>query len=107
MIRYLPDGRLVVVWRDRRYTGGGWSKPWDIFARVVRIAPDGTLHPGTTVRVTKHSEEPSTLHRGHMPSEYLGVAVKGTRGIGVSWEEMRGNYPDNVYRFVPMSAFDG
>ena len=36
MLRYLPDGRIVVVWRDRRYTGGDWFKPWDIFARVIK-----------------------------------------------------------------------
>jgi hypothetical protein len=103
-VRYLPHGRLIVVWRDRRYSGGSWLKPWDIFARVVRIAPDGSLHPGKTVRVTAQSEQPSTTHRGHMPSEYLGVAVRSD-GIGVSWEEMRGLYPDDVYRFIPLGAF--
>jgi hypothetical protein len=39
-----------------------------------------------------------------MPSEYLGVAVRSD-GIGVSWEEMRGLYPDDVYRFIPLGAF--
>jgi hypothetical protein len=92
------------VWRDRRYTGGSWADPWDIFARVVRVSADGSLHPGRTVRVTVASEDPSTMHRGHMPSEYLGLGVTA-RGIGVAWEEMRGFYPDNVYRFVPVSAF--
>lgn len=106
MLRYLPDGRIVVVWRDRRYTGGSWAQPWDVFARVVRIGRDGSLLPGRTVRVTVHSEPPSTTHRGHMPSEYLGLAVSA-RGIGVSWEEMRGLYPDDVYRFIPLAAFGG
>jgi hypothetical protein len=107
MIRYLPDGRLVVVWRDRRYSGGAWSKPWDIFARVVRIASDGALHPGTTVRVTPRSEPPTTFHRGHMPSEYLGIAPTAT-GLGLAWDGMRGaNFPDDLYRFVPVAAFGG
>jgi hypothetical protein len=104
MLRYLRDGRLVVVWRDRRYTGGSWSEPWDVFARVVSIAAGGALHPGKAVRVTTHSEEPTTTHRGHMPSEYLGLAVTDA-GIGVSWDEMRGLYPDDVYRFLPMAVF--
>jgi hypothetical protein len=107
MVRYLPDGRLVVVWRDRRYSGGAWSKPWDIFARVVRIASDGALHPGTTVRVTPRSEPPTTFHRGHMPSEYLGIAPTAT-GLGLAWDGMRGaNFPDDLYRFVPVAAFGG
>ena len=101
MLRYLPDGGLVVVWRDRRYTGGAWSKPWDIFARVVGIGRDGSLHPGRTVRVTAHSEDPTTTHRGHMPSEYLGLAATAD-GIAVSWDAMRGLYPDDVYRFMPL-----
>lgn len=103
-VRYLPDGRIVVAWRDRRYGGGAWLQPWDIFARTVRIAADGSLHPGRTVRVTIHSEQPTTFHRGHMPSEYLGMAV-APKGVGFSWDEMRGNFPDDVYRFIPMNAF--
>jgi hypothetical protein len=107
MIRYLPDGRLVAVWRDRRYTGGAWSKPWDIFARVISIAADGSPHSGTTVRVTPQSEETTTGHRGHMPSEYLGIAPTAD-GLGVAWDGMRGGtYPDNLYRFIPLSAFGG
>jgi hypothetical protein len=39
-----------------------------------------------------------------MPSEYLGLGVSGG-GIAVSWDEMSGLYPDNVFRFVPLSAF--
>lgn len=107
MLRYLPDGRIVVVWRDRRYTGGAWSKPWDIFARVFSVAGDGSLRPGTTVRVTPASEEPTTKHRGHMPSEYLGIAPTAD-GLAVAWDGMRGGvYPDNLYRFIPLSAFGG
>lgn len=39
-----------------------------------------------------------------MPSEYLGVGVTA-KGIGFSWDEMRGLYPDDVYRFIPLAAF--
>lgn len=82
-LRYLGDGRLLVVWRDRRYTGGSWLDPWDIFARPVRVGPEGALHPDRAVRVTDHSEQTTTSHRGHMPSEYLGVAVM-RRGVAVA-----------------------
>ena len=109
MLRYLPDGRMVVVWRDRRYTGGAWSKPWDIFARVISIGSDGSLHPGVTVRVTPASEPPTTFHRGHMPSEYLAMTpLPDGSGVGVGWDGMRGpNFPDDNYRFVPLGAFGG
>jgi hypothetical protein len=105
VLRYLPDGRIVVVWRDRRYTGGGWYDPYDILARVVRVRRDGSLDPGRSLRVTRHSQLPSTGHRGHMPSEYLGIAVKGSRGLGVTWEAMKGRYPDDVYVSVPLEDF--
>jgi hypothetical protein len=101
MLRYLPDGRIVVVWRDRRYTGGGWYDRYDIFARVVRARRNGSLDPGRTVRVTRRHQLPSTGHRGHMPSEYLGIAVNGSHGVGVAWEAMRGRYPDDVYERIP------
>src|SRR5437899_1363901 len=107
MLRYLGDGRMVVAWRDRRYSGGGWYQQYDIFVRTVRLTSGRRLRAGRTVRVTAHSERPSTGHRGHMPSEYLGMEVLGTRGIGMSWDEMRGRFPDNVYRFIPMAARDG
>jgi hypothetical protein len=103
MIRYLPDGRIVVLWRDRRYAGGGWLAPWDIFARTIEVRPGSPLRFGPTIRVTTHSETPTTMHRGHMPSEYLGVGV-GPSAIGVSWDEMHGLYPDDVYRSIPLAA---
>jgi hypothetical protein len=106
MLRYLPDGRIVVVWRDRRRTGGGWYDPYDIFARAVQVRDDGSLDPGRTLRVTRHSQLPSAGHRGHMPSEYLGIAVHGSRALGVAWEAMKGRYPDDVYKQVPLEDFD-
>jgi hypothetical protein len=105
-VRYLSDGRLVVVWRDRRYCGGSWTSPWDVFARVVSVGRAHHLRLGRTVRVTDHCQEPTTTHRGHMPSEYLGIGVTD-KGIGVSWDEIRGIYPDNMYRFVPLAALSG
>ena len=55
--------------------------------------------------VTSASPWPSTGHRGHMPSEYLGIAVKGSRALGVAWEAMKGRYPDDVYVSVPLRGF--
>jgi hypothetical protein len=103
-VRYLPDGSPLLEWRDRRYTGGSWSQPWDIFARKLSLGSDGTLTPGTTVRVTTQSQTPTTTHRGHMPSEYIGLDVTAA-GVGFSWDAMAGLYPDNFYRFIPLSTW--
>ncbi|MFN2543820.1 MAG: sialidase family protein [Actinomycetota bacterium] len=100
---YLPDGRLAVVWRDRRANGGQWSAPWQILARTVAAGRRGSLRLGSVVEVTGAAQLPTTGHRGSMPSEYIGVtATKG--GLWVSWDQMNGTYPDNMLRFVPVSA---
>ena len=49
----------------------------------------------------------STGHRGHMPSEYLGMEVEGSHAIGVAWDQMQGRFPDDVYRVIPLAAFNG
>ncbi|MFL5883432.1 MAG: sialidase family protein [Thermoleophilaceae bacterium] len=103
-LTYLPDGRLVVVWRDRRFTGGSFDAPFDVFARAFDVDSAGRLTPGRTVRVTSASQPPTTSHRGNMPSEYLDAAGSSA-GVHVAWDEMAGGLPDNVYRLIPMAAF--
>jgi hypothetical protein len=103
-LTYLPDGRLVVVWRGRRYTGGSFGDRFDVFARVVSFDRRGQLHKGSTVRVTASSQSPTTSSRGEMPSEYLG-AVGSANGLSVSWDQMHGTFPDDVYRLIPTLAF--
>jgi BNR/Asp-box repeat len=98
-LTYLPDGRLVVVWRDRRYGGGAFGAPLDVFARVFHVSADGALTPGKTIRLTDSAQPDGQGTHGSMPTEYLGVAGDRT-GLSASWDEMRGSYLDNVYRKV-------
>jgi len=103
-LTYLPHGRLLVVWRDRRASGGAWQAPWEVFARVFEVAADGKLIPGKVVKVTTCPQPPTTDHHGTMPTEYLGVTA-GPEGVSFAWDEMRGNFPDNVYRRLPLSVW--
>jgi hypothetical protein len=103
-LAYLPDGRLVAVWRDRRASGGAFGGLLDVFARIFAVTPEGQLLPGRTVRVTSSSQPDGQNTHGNMPTEYLGVAARRT-GIYVSWDELRGTYLDNVFRHVPARAF--
>jgi hypothetical protein len=102
-LTFLPDGRLLVVWRDRRASGGSWTAPWEVFARTFDVSGDVAV-PGKVVRVTTTPEQPTTNHHGTMPTEYLGV-TSGPEGISFVWDEMRGNLPDVVYRRLPLAAF--
>jgi hypothetical protein len=99
---YLPDGRLVVVSRDRRFTGGGWGQPFDVFARLFDPDPAGGLLPGATLRLTTTSQPDGQNTHGNMPTEYLGLSA-GIGGISASWEELRGALLDDIYRNVPLA----
>ena len=108
-LTYLPDGRVMAVWRDRRCCGGSFKDPfgnsWELFARAVDIGEDGTITPGATLLVSTAVQPPTTnAHGGFMPSGYVGVTA-GREGLSVSWDEMRGTWPDNVYRRIPLDAF--
>jgi hypothetical protein len=103
-LTYLPDGRLVVVWRDRRNGGGAFGGPLDVFARVLGVSPDGALTPGRTVRLTERPQPDGQNTHGSMPTEYLG-ATSDASGLSVSWNELRGQYLDDVFRRVPLAVF--
>lgn len=102
-LTYLPDGRLVAVWRDRRNGGGSFTGAFDIFARAfdVRGAPEPS---GPVVRLTTSPQPPTTFPTGIQPSEYLAAAA-GLEGVTATWDQMAGSLPDNVERRVPLSAF--
>jgi outer membrane protein assembly factor BamB len=103
-LTYTPDGRLIVVWRDRRASGGAFGGALDVFARAFDPSADGHLTPGATVRVTTSSQPDGQNTHGNMPTEYLGVA-SNRAGVDVSWNELRGTFLDNVFRQIPVSAF--
>ena len=103
-LAYLPDGRLVAVWRDRRASGGAWGGRLDVFARVFEAGPTGRLTPGATVRLTESPQPDGQNTHGSMPTEYLGLATDRS-GIGVSWDELRGTFLDDVFRHLPVASF--
>jgi len=103
---YLPDGRPVVVWRDRRASGGAFDAPFQLFARVLNVSATGVLSPGKTIELTNGPQMPTTGTRGSMPSEYLSVTATAG-GLAASWDQMRGVLADNVFRRVPLSVFNG
>lgn len=105
-LAYLPDGRLVVGWRDRRCCGGGWDDPFEVFARVFNVDAKGRLTPGRTVKFTNRPQQPVTAHRGGVaPDEYLGMAVSRA-GVALDWSQLgAGGLPDVFFRRVPLRAF--
>jgi hypothetical protein len=99
-VTFLPDGRLVVVWRDRRAGGGGWRSPFGIFARVFTLGPRATLVPGRTVQLTTSPQPPANA----TPAEYLDAAA-GPWGLSVAWDQQEGKNADSVYRRLPLPAY--
>lgn len=102
-LAYLPDGRLIAVWRDRRSSGGAFGGTLDVFARTFTPEPDGHLVPGLTTRLTERPQPDAQNTHGSMPTEYLGVAADAS-GLAASWDELRGQFLDNVFRRVPIAA---
>jgi hypothetical protein len=105
-VSYLPDGRLVVGWRDRRCCGGGWYDPFEVFARVFNVGSTGHLSAGRTVQFTDGPQQHIFLQRGGIaPDEYLGMAVSRA-GVAMDWSQLgAGGLPDVFFRRIPLRAF--
>lgn len=100
-IAFAPDGRLLVVWRDRRCCGGSWSSAYQVFARAVRIGTHGVVGLGRRVQVTDHPQQPSS---SNLLDEYLGVAV-GREGLSVAWNQPKNGVQTTFFRRLPLAAF--
>ncbi len=94
-LTYTPQGELVVVWRDRRASGGTWDSPFQLWARIVGRPK---------VELTTGPQPSTTLQRGGliMPSEFIGVAATAD-SLLVAWDQMTESYADNVFRRIPLS----
>jgi hypothetical protein len=103
---YLPGGRLVAVWRDRRAAGGSFDAPLQVFARVFEPSADGRLIPGVVVPVSGKSQPPTVGTHGSMPTEYLGMDASGA-GVDVAWDRLVGALSDNVYARASIDLFGG
>jgi len=103
-LAYLPDGRLAVAWRDRRYSDGQLTSPFDVFARFG--TPTATGYSWSpSVRLTTASQPETTGHRGNMPSEYMSIAGD-VSGLQASWDQLDAAQflPEDVYRHVDAAA---
>jgi hypothetical protein len=100
VVTFLPDGRVVVVWRDRRCCGGGYSDNFQIFARVLTIGSDGSVTPGDTVQVTDSPQPPTTTST----NEYIGASA-GPEGVNVAWNQDVNGTAESFYRRLPLSDF--
>ena len=98
---FLPDGQAVVVWRDRRCCGGGYSGNYQIWARPVSIDSSGAISTGTTVQVTQSPQAPNS---SSSTNEYIGASA-GPEGLNVAWDQVVSGTPESVYRRLPLSDF--
>jgi len=99
-IAFAPDGRLIVVWRDRRCCGGSWSSAYDLYARALTFTSRG-VRLGRTVQVTDKPQQPNSSSNF---DEYLGMAV-GREGLSVAWNQPRAGVASTFYRRIPLTAF--
>ncbi len=74
-----PQGELVAVWQDARFSGGARD------AVALARSQDGGLSWSAPVRVN---------HDPTVPAFVPGVAVRGDGTIGVAYYDFRGNTPD-------------
>jgi hypothetical protein len=93
-LTYTPAGELVLVWRDRGRSGGTWSSAFQLWGRIVGKR---------RVEITNGPQAATNLGHGGliMPAEFLGVAASRDNLL-VSWDQMVGTLPDNVFRAVPL-----
>jgi hypothetical protein len=99
-VAFLPDGRAIVVWRDRRCCGGKYTDKYEIFARALTVDAAGAITAGDTVRV---SDAPQAPNSSSSTNEYIGVSA-GPEGLNVAWDQVVGGTPESVYRRLPLSA---
>ena len=99
-VAFAPDGRLVIVWRDRRGTGGSWTSAYQLFARALTFTRRGGLSSGRLVTVTDRPQQPNS---SSMLDEYLGIAV-GPEGLSVAWNQPKNGVATTHFRRLPLSS---
>ena len=99
-VAFAPDGRLIVVWRDRRGTNGSWTAPYRLFARALVVTSHGPFARGRMVQVTHKAQLPNS---STMFDEYLGIAV-GREGLSVAWNQPKNGVATSFYRRIPLTS---
>lgn len=100
-IAFAPDGRLIIVWRDRRCCGGSWQSSYQLFARALTLSSKGSLRGGKVVQVTDKPQAPNSVSN---LDEYLGMAV-GPEGLSVAWNQPRAGVASTYFRRIPLASF--
>jgi len=99
-IAFAPDGRLLVVWRDRRCCGTDWTSAYQIFSRPLTMSAAGALTPGPVAQVTDAPQQPNSSSSA---DEYLGLAV-GAEGVSVAWNQPRNGAAGTTFNRLPLPA---
>jgi hypothetical protein len=99
-IGFAPDGRLFVVWRDRRCCGGSWSSAYQILARAVHVGAHGVAGFGRIAEVTDGPQQPGS---SNLLDEYLGMTV-GPEGLSVAWNQPKNGVATTFFRRLPLST---
>jgi len=100
-VQFAPDGRLVLVWRDRSCCGNTWQSPYVLVGRMLAISPTGPAHPTRIVSITDAPQDPNS---SSMYDEYLGLVV-GPEGVSVAWNQPRAGAASTTFRRIPLSQF--
>jgi hypothetical protein len=102
-VAFAPDGRLMIVWRDRRCCGGSWSSAYQLLARALRVGSHGVVALGRIVQVTGRAQQPNS---SSLLDEYLGMAM-GREGMSVAWNQPRAGVATTYFRRIPLASFRG
>jgi hypothetical protein len=95
------DGRVIVVWRDRRCCGGAFSSNYQLFARALSVTSSGVTASSNSVQVTDSPQAPNQVQN---VDEYLGLVV-GAEGVSVAWNQPLNGVASSYFHRIPLSAF--
>ena len=99
-VRFAPDGRFVVLWRDRRCCGGGFDASYHLYVRAFRLSGRGAARAvGRSVLVTDKAQPP--ISGTQLSDEYVGLVV-GPEGVSVAWNQPKSGNAATHYRRIPL-----
>jgi hypothetical protein len=98
-VAFAPDGRIVVVWRDRSCCGDSWSSRYQLRGRWLTVSRSRSIRLGRIVTVTDHPQNPNS---SSMYDDYLGLAV-GREGVSVAWNQPRRGVASSTFRRIPLA----
>jgi len=105
-LTFLPDGRVAVLWRDRRCCGGAYDSDFQQWARAFALDNGAAPSPsGPVVEFTAGPQPVTTGHHGTLvPDEFQGLSASPL-GLMATWAQRVGQYTDVVFRRIPLDRF--